>query len=73
MRTTPQQVGHKIVAMATPVASNGATKSALYGRIVQKHKVYKLQNRHIYLARVPGHVTQFCGKQVKCHAHNVYR
>ena len=39
MKTTPpQRVGYKMVAMATPVPSNGATKSAFYDGIFQKLK-----------------------------------
>ena len=40
----PQLVRHKTVAMVTLAPSNGATKSAIYGRIHHKPNIYKLQN-----------------------------
>jgi len=38
MRTTPQRVRRKMVAIATMVPSNGATKSAIPDLIFQKLK-----------------------------------
>jgi len=31
----------------------------------KNYKVYKLEIRHVYLARAPGHMTRFCEKWVK--------
>jgi len=39
MTTHPQLVGHKMVAMAQQLPSNGATKSEFYDRTFQKRKV----------------------------------
>jgi len=38
MRTIPQRVRHKMVAMATPVAQQWGTNSANCGLIFQKRK-----------------------------------
>ena len=38
IRTTPQQVGHKTVAMATLAAEQRGHESAFYNRIYQKRK-----------------------------------
>ena len=57
--------GHKMVAMATPVAGHGPLNLQFILEYFKNENVCNLPNRHIDSTRPPGHVTQFLGKQVK--------
>jgi len=58
--TTPQQVGHKTVAMATLVSYQPSHKICNFMiEYIKNAKAYKLQNRHISSRCGPGHKTQF--------------
>jgi len=60
--TTPQQVGHKTVAMAsgnTGCLVTGPRNLHFMIEYIKNAKAYKLQNMHISSRCGPGHITQF--------------